>query len=150
MRCSMFGRLCNLAMATMGRKPVSDPAVQFLRYIISGGLAFVCDYATMFLLTEYAGMHYLLSSAFGFAIGLIITYLLSIWWIFDQRRADSRIIEFAAFGVIALTGIGLNLAFMWIFTEMCSIHYLVSKLVTTVLVSVWNFILKKKILFTRY
>ncbi len=133
----------------LGRRPVSDAKAQFLRYIISGGLAFVADYVVLYVLTEYAGLHYLFSSACGFAVGLVITYLLSIWWIFDYRNSKSKLREFVVFALIGASGILLNLAFMWLFTEVCAIHYLVSKLITTVLVSVWNFVLKKKILFTK-
>lgn len=138
-----------LIKKTLGRKPHADARVQFLRYAISGGIAFVFDYSVTLSLTEFLHFPYLLSTACGFSVGLLITYILSIWWIFDQRRVKNKMGEFSVFGVIALTGIALSIGFMWLFTDVCSIDYRISKLITTVLVSVWNFVLKKKILFTK-
>ncbi len=145
----MASRIHDILRTVFGRQPRADAAVQFLRYVISGGTAFVFDYATVLLLTELAGFPYLLSTACGFCVGLLITYFMSVVWIFDERRVANKTGEFLVFGVIALTGIALSLGFMWLFTDICSIDYRISKLITTVIVSVWNFVLKKKILFTK-
>ena len=77
-----------------------------------------------------------------------ITYILSIYWIFDEHRTENKIVEFSVFLLIGLSGILLNIGLMWVFTSLCSIYYMLSKLITTVIVFVWNFVLKKKLLFT--
>jgi putative flippase GtrA len=38
---------------------------------------------------------------------------------------------------------------MWLLADKAGIHYLVSKVITTVLVFIWNFIAKKTILFSK-
>lgn len=50
---------------------------EFCRYLLVGGTAFVADFATLALLTDLAGMHYLLSATVGFAVGTVVNYLLS-------------------------------------------------------------------------
>src|SRR5574344_152859 len=141
-------KLIMLIKEIIGKQPAHSTLVQICRYICSGGLAFAFDYVTLYVLTEYVGFHYLVSSACGFSVGLVITYILSIYWIFDEHRTENKIVEFSVFLLIGLSGILLNIGLMWVFTSLCSIYYILSKLITIVMVFVWNFVLKKKLLFT--
>ena len=103
----------------------------------------------MILLKEVFGMYYLYASVNSVVIGLIITYLLSIYWIFDQRKlAEKQGQELLIFILIGLVGIGLTWFFMKFFTNTIAIHYVISKIMTTVIVSLWNFTAKKILLFT--
>ncbi len=122
--------------------------VQLFRYTIVGGLAFVVDFSTLYLLTEYAGLHYLVSATVGFLIGLVVNYLISVKWIFRQRRFAQRSVEFTIYGWIGVIGIGLNLAIMWLLTEQMGLHYLGSKVVSAMVVFLWNFFARKRALFT--
>ena len=122
--------------------------VQVIRYLVSGGVAFLCDAGILALLTESFGKELLLLwTAIAFAAGLCITYLFSILWVFDNRSLKSRRAEIAIFVLIGVCGLGLTELFMWLFTSRAGIHYLVAKIITTVLVFVWNFAAKKTILF---
>ena len=123
--------------------------IQLFRHSFAGGIAFVVDVSILFLLTEYAHVHYLLSSLIGFSIGLIITYLLSTLWIFDERRTQNKALEMSIFGLIAIVGLSLTWFFMWLFTSFFTLHYILSKILTTAIVFVWNFLAKKGILFTK-
>ncbi len=125
--------------------------VQFLRYCISGGLAFAVDFSVLYLTTTIAGWHYLIGTACGYVLGLVITYLLSIAWVFDKRKMTNRWIEFLGFTLIGAVGIGLTQLFMWLFTDLLfqdETMYLYSKLITVVIVSGVNFVLKKIFLFS--
>jgi putative flippase GtrA len=123
--------------------------VQLLRYLLSGGAAFLIDTGLMILLKEVVGMNYLPASILGFVAGLIFTYILSIRWIFNERRLTSRWNELAIFIWIGVVGIGLTWFFMKLFTGVFLIYYVISKVLTTVIVSLWNFGAKKLILFTK-
>ncbi len=123
--------------------------IQLLRYFFAGGIAFVVDVLILYLLTEYAHVHYLLSSIAGFSAGLVITYLMSIFWVFDEKSKDNKFIELTIFIIIGTIGMGLTSFFMWLFTSILLLHYLFSKILTTTIVFVWNFLAKKQILFTK-
>lgn len=123
--------------------------VQLFRYLLSGGTAFLMDVGLMILLKEVFGVHYLTASIIGFIVGLIFTYLLSIYWIFDERRLKNRLNELIIFALIGIVGIGLTWFFMKLFTSILLLYYVFSKVLTTVIVSLWNFGAKKLILFTK-
>jgi len=121
--------------------------VQLFRYTFVGGFAFVVDFGTLFLLTEIFHIHYLLSAAIAFILGLITNYFLSIKWVFSIRSIENKKIEFLLFSIIGLIGLGLNELLLWIFTDLILIHYLLSKIITAIFVYLWNFIGRKYLLF---
>lgn len=130
------------------KDPTGNMVVQALRYAVSGGVAFVADFLLLYVLTDCAHVHYLLSAILSFCVGLLITYLLSVYWIFDKRRFDSRVPEIIIFVLIGLVGLLITALFMWLFTDLLQIHYLLSKVLTTFVSTVWNFLAKKFMLFS--
>lgn len=125
-----------------------DIRIQAFRYLVSGGTAFVADTGLLTLLTELFGReHLLLWTAIAFAVGLLITYLFSILWVFDNRNMKSRTAEVAVFVLIGIIGLGLTELLMWLIAQKAGLHYLPAKIITTVIVFVWNFMAKKLLLF---
>ena len=125
-----------------------DIRIQLFRYLVSGGTAFLVDTALLVLLTECFGRERLLLwTAIAFAAGLLVTYLFSIHWVFDNRSLNNRAAEFTVFALIGITGLGLTELLMWLLADKAGMHYLIAKIITTVLVFFWNFAAKKIILF---
>ncbi len=120
---------------------------QLFRYAIVGGIAFIIDTGTLFLMTEFFHIHYLVSAAAAFIAGLITNYLLSINWVFEHHTCQSRNQEFIVFAAIGILGLGMNELFIWFFTEKAGLYYVLSKVLSTGLVFLWNFYARKIILF---
>jgi putative flippase GtrA len=110
-------------------------------------VAFSVDFAVLALLTEAAGIHYLLSAGISFLLGSSVSYLLSILWVFPVRRLDSRLVEYALFVFVGMVGLGLNEGLLWAFTEGLGIYYLLSKVIAACLIFFWNFAARKLLLF---
>ena len=125
----------------------SNILIQFFRYVIVGGVAFLADFTTLYILTENFHVYYLVSAACAFIFGLFINYFLSILWVFDKRSLENRMAEFFIFAVIGLVGLGLNEGFMWLFTGLIGLYFMYSKLISTFFVLLWNFSARKLILF---
>lgn len=128
-------------------EPTTNIWLQLLRYGFVGGVAFVADYGSLFVLTHYFGVYYLWSAAIAFVIGLTVNYLLSISWVFNKNRSTKPWVEFLVFALIGVIGLGLNELIMYVATELLAIHYLLSKLISTGLVFCWNFFARKLIIF---
>jgi putative flippase GtrA len=130
------------------RQSAPDPLFQQLcRYTFVGAIAFIADFGSLFALTRFGGVHYLVSAGIAFVIGLSVNYALSIKWVFNKRSIGDRRIEFLIFAVIGLAGLGLNELFIWLFTEIAHFHYLASKIISTALVYLGNFFARKYSLF---
>ena len=123
--------------------------ILLFRYGFVGGAAFIVDYGALFLLTEVFGLHYLLSATISFILGLITNYLLSISWVFNNRTMGNRWAEFTVFAIIGIIGLGLNALIMYLCTDKMGIHYMLSKIISTILVFFWNFFARKIVLFKK-
>lgn len=126
----------------------SNLSAQFLRYFVAGGVAFVVDIALLYLLTEFAKLHYLFSASAAFMAGIAVNYALSVSWVFNHRSVDNRMHEFAIFAVIGILGLAFNAALMWFFTELVGFHYLGSKMIAAALIFLFNFGARKALLFS--
>ena len=131
------------------KEDTDNTFVQLIRYTFVGGFAFIIDFFSLYVLTEYLKIPYLLSAGFSFILGLISNYLLSIKWVFSNRQMQNRSLEFLLFALIGLVGLGLNELFLWICTELLLIYYLISKIITSLIVYFWNFFARKIILFNK-
>lgn len=123
-------------------------AQQFIRYVGVGGFSFVVDFTCLYLLTETIGWHYLASATLAFCAGLVTNYLLCLLWVFDFRRMRNRLHEFVVFGIIGLAGLLLNNLLLFLLTEEVGLHYLLSKLFAAAFVLLFNFSLRRWMLFS--
>lgn len=122
--------------------------VQLFRYLFVGGVAFLVDYSLLYVFTEWAGLHYIVSATLSFLAGLTVNYLISTRWIFKSGTVvKNRMGEFAVFGLIGVAGLLLNNLLLYLLTDLCDVHYMISKLAVTVAVMLWNFFGRKLILF---
>lgn len=116
---------------------------QIVRFGIVGVIAFAVDYAVLLLLTEVAGIHYLISSAVSFVVSVAVNYVLSIAFVFETDKSRGKGREFVLFAVMSAGGLGINQLMMWLLSEGMFIPYQLSKLLATAVVMVYNFITRK-------
>lgn len=128
-------------------KKTNNTYVQGFRYLFAGAAGFTTDFIILFALTHYFNIYYLISATFSFTVGVLVTYLISIYWVFQQKSHHSRVNEFILFVIIGVIGLGLTIMLLWFFTDKLHIYYLVSKMMATIIVYFWNFLARKKILF---
>jgi putative flippase GtrA len=140
--------LSEITLPRLLKGSTDNTGIQFMRYTLVGGCSFIVDFSCLFVLTSYCHVHYLVSAAFAFVLGLVVNYVLSIRWVSNERRMRSMWVEFSLFAAIGLGGLLLNELFIWFFTEVVLFYYLISKAVSTVLVYIYNFGVRKLTLFS--
>ncbi len=120
---------------------------EFNRYFCAGCLVFLTDLAILFLLTERFGVNYLWSNLVSVSVGLMLSYLFCIKWVFLDRRYNRVVFELPLFVLISMIGLLFNELLLWTCVEIGGINYLVAKVIVTAVVFVFNFALKKTVLF---
>jgi putative flippase GtrA len=131
------------------QRPTAPLALELLRYTVAGGLASLVDVGLLVGLTRGLGMYYLHAAAIAFCCGLLISYLLSIAWVFQARTWQNPGVELGLFTLIGGLGLLWCGVCMWVLTEYAHLHYLCSKMVSALVVFLWNFVAKKWLLFHR-
>ena len=119
---------------------------QMIKFGFVGFLCFFIDYGIMVVLTEVAGIVYLVSSACSFTVSVIVNYILSVTFVFETDKEKSRIKEFIVFVFLSIIGLGINQLCMWFGVELLHISYLIVKIGATAVVMVYNFISRKLII----
>lgn len=128
--------------------PTQNGFLQFFRYVFVGGIATVADWGTLYVLTEFAHMHHLVSAIIAFIVGLVVNFILSKMFVFkaDEARTN-KYVEFIGYAVIGAIGLGITELIMYLFTDRLNMHYMLSKAIATVVVLIWNYLARKKIIY---
>ena len=115
---------------------------QILKFGVVGGLAFLIDYVLLYALTEFVGIHYLISSVISFTVSLIFNYILSIKWVFDVTKKQT-VKEITIFVILSVIGLGINQVVMYVGSDLLNIYYMLTKIIATAIVMAWNFVTRK-------
>lgn len=121
--------------------------IQLFRYTLVGGTAFIVDFGLLYVLVEWCRMHYLAAATASFIAGLTVNYLLSMSWIFSSPKYENRMTEFMLFALTGVAGLGINELAMYLLTDVSELHYMLSKTVATAIVFIWNFTVRRALLF---
>jgi len=119
---------------------------QLMKFGVVGVIAFIIDYGLMVLLTEVFGIDYLVSATVSFTVSVIFNYIASMRYVFRHREGMSKRREFIIFVTLSVLGLLINDLIMWVGTGLWGISYLITKIVATVIVMVWNFVTRKRFL----
>lgn len=116
---------------------------QFMKFGVVGVIAFVIDYGLMVFLTEVFGINYLISATISFCVSTVFNYFASMRYVFRHKEGMSRHREFVIFVALSVVGLLLNNLCMWAGVELLHIHYMITKIGATAIVSVFNFVTRK-------
>lgn len=146
----------------MSRTNRSNSTVaQFIRYVIVGGGATVVQWGLLVLLKELFGLNANAANAIGFIGGLIFNYFISTIWVFDKSIVKNKGVEFAAFALIGVVGLGINQGIIWLFDKTfaerhifggslpADKYYLIGQVLATGIAFFWNFFARKYLLYNK-
>ncbi|NOY96962.1 MAG: GtrA family protein [Chlorobi bacterium] len=122
---------------------------QIIRFTIIGGITASIDYGIMFCLIEFFSINYLIATGIGFIAGSVLNYLLSILWVFERGRYKNQTIEFTLFLLFTLIGFVLNHLVMWVGVDFLYISYMIVKIFSLVVITLFNYLSKKYLVFKR-
>ena len=119
---------------------------QIVKFGFVGGTAFVIDTGLLMILSKYMGVNYMIANVISFTISVIYNYILSMILVFDVKEDISKKKSLISFIILSIIGLGINEIIMKICVSIWMIPILVSKIIATAIVMVYNFISRKILL----
>lgn len=131
---------------------------EILRFILTGGVCTLIEYAALYTLKEWLHMGAVAATPIAFLISVVFNYLLCVRWVFPGAKEGSRK---AQLGFVITSGMGffLNWFLMWALTALFGEDvalftlfgftlemWMVNKVIATALVMVWNYFTKRWVL----
>ena len=113
--------------------------INIFKYACVGGVCTILDLAVFAIFAKALNYHYVLVSSTGFALATLLNYLLCIRFVFQSGRRFSRRSEIVSLYVVSLIGLLLNQVVLVLFVEMFRTEMLLSKILATGAVFLWNY-----------
>ena len=126
--------------------------LEFCRYILVGGSAFLIDFGLFHLFDTYifSGKYLYLSVFIGYFVGLVYNFLLSCKYVFENgfsKIKHKEVQSFIIFTIIGIIGLLLTEIIMHVFVKVCHFNSDISRIITSAIVLFWNYYARKVIIF---
>ena len=116
---------------------------RFARFCLVGLSGVVVNIGLLWLLTEFAGLFYLVSAAISIEASIISNFTLNSYFTFADRGTPgvrSFISRLLKFNMVSLAGLAVNMVVLGLFTEVLGLYYLVSNLFGIAVATLWNYL----------
>ena len=127
-------------------KKTENLFVQIFKFGIVGVIATIIDFSFLYLFRELFHFSVIVSNTLSFCISVMYNYWASVKWVFDVDKEKNAKKTFIIFIIFSVIGLVLNDLIMWISTDQLNIYYMLSKIIATIIVMVFNFITRKMFL----
>jgi putative flippase GtrA len=114
--------------------------LKFIKFSLVGFSGIFVDFGTTFICKEVLKIQKYVANTCGFALAATTNYFMNRVWTFHSTNPNIML-EFTRFFIIALIGLFINLLIIWTMTGKFKVNFYVSKLVATLLVTLWNFLI---------
>jgi len=118
------------------------------RYLLAGGSAFAVEYAAFYVLLNVVATHLIVATSLSFGFGLLTSFLANRHWTFsegDYKRGAKH--QLAFYAALALANLVIVNILVTAF-ESIGIDPKIGKLITMVMLPIWNYFIFKKIIFS--
>lgn len=116
---------------------------QFFRFGIIGILSVGVDMGLLIILTDLVGWDYIVTAALTYSVSVIFNYVLSMRFVFEGREEQNKMLQLSIFVFLSVIGLLFTQLIMCIAVESLGIDYKLAKLVSAMIVAVYNFVSRK-------
>lgn len=119
-------------------------AREFLKFAIVGLVGTFINIAVLYVLTEYFGVYYIFSAVVSFVISMTHNFLLNKIWTFKEPLKSEFRKKYVQFSLVSIMALMINLFFLYIFTEIIGVYYILSQLIAIGIALIINFLGNRK------
>jgi putative flippase GtrA len=119
-----------------------------IKYIITGLTSFTVDYGGLLFLYRIVGLPVGIATTLAFIVGLTVNFLLNRYWVFNisKRGKVTMAYQTVAYGLLVLMNLVITDVIV-IYLSRKHIGPEVSKIISTAIITIWNYVVYKKAIF---
>ena len=99
-------------------------------------LATIFDFSTLFALTEWVGVYYVISSGIASAVGAVVGFVVQRNWAF-KRTEKGWGYQAIKYGLVSVLILILNVIGIYLFTETFGFQYMISKVIIAFIIGIF-------------
>ena len=141
---------------------------EILRFLIVGGIATIVDMFTMgvvmYLMERSIYPSFInvfinsptpstfatiMGTSVGFVVGLIVNYVLSIFFVFNEKGNSRTVKGFVVFTVLSVIGLIINIIGTYIGFDLLHLNQWLVKIIMIIIVLIYNYVSKRLVLFKK-
>lgn len=126
----------------MIKKTIKNRIPVFSRYATVGAIATLTDLGFLYVFVDLAQLDVLIAATFSFLIANIISFVLNKFWTFKSKSRNYRKL-YIKFFTVSLVGLALTVVFMHLLANIFEIWHMLAKIITSLVVVIWNFLANK-------
>ena len=120
--------------------------VQIFKFIIVGCVSTCIDFMFLYIFRDICKLPLIISNTLSFCISVIYNYWASMVFVFNVKAEKNNNKTFFIFILFSVIGLLLNNVIVWCVTNLFDVYYMLSKIVATIFVMIFNFVTRKKFL----
>jgi putative flippase GtrA len=120
-----------------------------IRYIGSGGSAAVINIASLYVLTEFAHIHYVFSEVLAFSIAFFASYFLQKFWTFKDTDTKDIHWQMSWFLIVMVGNLIANASLLFVLVNYVHLWYLPAEIIVAVFLAAITFFVYKYLIFSR-
>ncbi|MGY4884461.1 MAG: glycosyltransferase [Nanobdellota archaeon] len=113
---------------------------EFFKFAFVGAIGTLINLVILYLLTEKVGIYYIVSAIFSFIVSMTSNFILNKIWTFKENLKSNITQKYLKFASVSITALLVNLLFLYIFTEIYGIYYLISQILAIGIALIINFL----------
>ncbi len=118
-----------------------------IRFIVSGGIAALCNFGSLYFFADIVGLWYLHASMLSFCIAFLSSFFLQKYWTFKSDQVRNISFQLPLSLGVALVNLCVNTLLMYCFVEYGGVHYFIAQVITAVIIAIETYLIYKNFIF---
>ena len=118
-----------------------------LRFLISGGLAFLTSISILYVFTDILHVWYIISSVLAFVFAFGVSFSLQKFWTFRNHNIEVLRTQMSFSFIVALINLAINTVLLYGMVEFGHLYYLVAQVIATGLIACETYFVYKHVIF---
>jgi len=121
--------------------------LQITRFLIAGTTATGINLVSLYLLTEFVGLWYLVSLVGAFLIAFTVSFTLQKFWTFADKSKENIHKQAVLFFIVQMISLLVDIIAVYVLVEVFGLWYMAAQFFVLLVIAVSNFFVFKLYLF---